>query len=176
MSSIFSKKTLYMILISLFFCFLCSIYFLLCMLYLKPFRKKKYNMISLFFFSYSLFFSTFHVKFIISYFFSYSLFSFSSLISYFLFVLCSLFSFSSLISYLFYVLLFSFPLPPFFLFLTIFHPSHYLLRLRGTNKLSPLASFEYTSPGRYTESIPVYPPVRTMLSLPIYIILLLLLK
>ena len=159
MSSIFSKKTLYMILISLFFCFLCSIFFLLCMLYLKPFRKKKYNMISLFFFSYSLFFSTFHVKFIISYFFSYSLFSFSSLIS-----------------YLFYVLLFSFPLPPFFLFLTIFHPSHYLLRLRGTNKLSPLASFEYTSPGRYTESIPVYPPVRTMLSLPIYIILLLLLK
>ena len=148
-----------MILISLFFCFLCSIFFLLCMLYLKPFRKKKYNMISLFFFSYSLFFSTFHVKFIISYFFSYSLFSFSSLIS-----------------YLFYVLLFSFPLPPFFLFLTIFHPSHYLLRLRGTNKLSPLASFEYTSPGRYTESIPVYPPVRIMLSLPIYIILLLLLK
>ena len=123
MSSIFSKKTLYMIRvrvrISLFFCFLCSIYFLLCMLYLKPFRKKKYNMISLFFFSYSLFFSTFHVKFIIfsfftysllsfssliSYFFSYFLFSFSSLISYFLFVLCSLYSFSSLISYLFYVL------------------------------------------------------------------------
>ena len=44
------------------------------------------------------------------------------------------------------------------IYLPPFH--HYFFR--GTNKLSPLASFEYTSPGRYTEMIPVYPPVRNI--------------